>query len=70
MNIDFTKPVRTVSGTPVRILDHRVNAHHYQVVGLTIHPDGSEAVETWRQDGRYMRQGPSGMDLVNVQEGH
>lgn len=62
--IDFTKPVRTRSGLPVRILCTDAKGV-WPAVGLIKHPSGHEETCCWRDDGRHSYL-LSGYDLVQA----
>lgn len=65
VGVDFTKPVTTRDGRKVRILCTDVAKTEYSVAGLTTHSDGSERINQWYSDGRYLRSTESGTDLIN-----
>lgn len=70
MSLDFTKPVQTRHGIPVEILRAGVNHPEYQVVGIRKYPDGSEAISTWTQEGKFniFTKGQEALDLVQQPE--
>lgn len=65
--IDFSKPVQTRAGLPVRLLCHDAKGN-FPVVALIIRPDGKEeAAEHYTADGyRYSAGSINDRDLVNV----
>lgn len=66
--IDFTKPVQTRDGRPVRILCTERKHDSYPVVGL-IEICGKECFYTWDLNGRYCEHyNNNNLDLVNVPE--
>lgn len=50
--LDFSKPVQTRDGRPVRILCTDRKHPHYTVIGL-IEIDGLDATLHWTEDGHY-----------------
>lgn len=66
--IDFTKPVQTRDGKPVRILctDRKGDL---PVIGLLTLSDGREMVQSWHQNGM-LCNGHSVNDLINVPQRH
>lgn len=70
MTIDFTKPVQTRSGKPVRIIcmDRQGDL---PIVGLLKIRDNYEIVNYWLKNGSYLlNQEISPNDLVNVPKRH
>lgn len=67
MTIDFTKPVQTVSGLPVRILcmDAKFSRGVY-IVGLIMYETG-EMLYTWKTDGTDRNDDPE-YNLINIQQ--
>lgn len=66
MSIDFTRPVTTRDGRPVRILCTDAAKTDYPVVGLITYRNGSEGICQWLPDGKAyqtLRETPS--DLIN-----
>lgn len=73
MPIDFTKPVQTRGGLPVRILCTDLKSEQYPVVGLvSLGRDGLlEVLRTFTLDGKYSTDcAEQGDDLINVPERH
>ena len=70
MAINWNKPVQTIDGLAVRILDLNSKVAGYPVIGCVIHPDGQEEVETWTEDGWVNVNATDGheWDLRNVPE--
>lgn len=66
--IDFTKPVQTREGCPVRILTTEANNPEYPVVGLVTGEYGDETPESWTKDGFIYVGAPAGnyMNLVQA----
>jgi hypothetical protein len=63
---DSTKPVRTRTGRPARIVAHDLrSADGYSLVAIIGDP-GDETAETYSADGRYFAGESSGLDLVNA----
>lgn len=67
--IDFTKPVQTRSGLPVRILCTDRQCEDLPVVGL-VRRDGIDFVETWKINGSYENLPCHKLDLINVPQRH
>lgn len=65
--IDFTKPVQTKDGRPVRIICTDRKFGSYVVVGL-IERDGREDLYSWDINGGYYGFYNNNFDLVNVPE--
>ena len=73
MPIDFTKPVQTRGGLPVRILCTDCKSVQYPVVGLvSLGRDGLlEVLRTFTLDGKYSTDcAEQEDDLINVPERH
>ena len=73
MTLDLSKPVRTKSGHPVRILCTDAKDPFYSVVGLVLMgTPATEHLVTWTKDGyQFSRTAvPSENDLVNVPQKH
>lgn len=68
MTIDFTKPVQTVSGLPVRIIctDRK---GEWPIIGIIADKDGSEDVHSWTNMGKFTNYSYlDSRDLMNVPE--
>lgn len=70
MAINWNKPVQTIDGLAVRILDLNSKVSGYPVIGCITHPDGQEEVETWTEEGWVSSAFSAGhaWDLRNVPE--
>ena len=62
--IDFTKPVQTRDGKPVRVLCTDKAGGHC-IVGIVQH-DTCDTVRTWTKDGLYWKASVSKYDLVQA----
>ncbi|HET8685414.1 MAG TPA: hypothetical protein VFM18_01970 [Methanosarcina sp.] len=67
MTIDFTKPVQTVAGLPVRILcmDAKL-VNGVKIVGLITYEMGNEGYCAWELDGTYPQQNFPEYNLMNI----
>lgn len=65
--IDFTKPVQTRDGKPVRILCTDMNNPVYPVVGL-VNYGREEYVITWTIEGQMLDGSTNFSDLIQVEE--
>ena len=68
MTIDFTKPIKTVTGLKVRILATDAKHNVYPIIGLVLHANGVESSETFTLNGKFRQLESSDYDLVNVPE--
>lgn len=67
--IDFTKPVQTRDGKPVRILCTDRAHDMFKVAGLVMLENGVELYETWTLEGKFATDGCSSeLDLIQVEE--
>lgn len=67
--IDFTKPVQTRDGKPVRILCTDRAHDMFKVAGLIMMENGMEAYETWTLAGKYSPiPDCEDFDLIQVEE--
>ena len=65
--LDFSKPVQTRNGIPVRILCTDRNHPEFTVVGLWMDEYKTEVVEYWTAEGDYwMQSTPHHLDLIQV----
>jgi len=70
MPIDFTKPVQTLDGKPVRIICTDVDHPVFPVIGLLKEKSG-EFVQTYTKEGTFFPGNrPHHMDIINVPERH
>jgi len=66
--LDFSKPVQTRNGIPVRILCTDRNHPEFTVVGLWMDEYKAEVVEYWTAEGDYtwMQSTPHHLDLIQA----
>lgn len=65
--LDFSKPVQTRNGIPVRILCTDRNHPEFTVVGLWMDEYKTEVIEYWTAEGAYWLQStPHNLDLIQV----
>jgi hypothetical protein len=66
MKLDFSKPIQTRKGEPVRVLTRdRVSA--WPVVAL-VTEGATEHLYSYKSDGRFTESGETDSDLVNVKQ--
>ena len=68
MAVDWTKPVQTRLGLPIRVLCTDQKVDDYPVVGLVTRENGRENLETWDYDGNFIWGGETidPDDAINV----
>ena len=67
--IDFSKPVQTICGYPVRIICTDKKGTAYPVVGWVIFDgEGEEELASWTVEGTYVinQKGRNDYNLINV----
>ena len=65
--LDFSKPVQTRDGQPVRILCTDRKGTSYPVIGLVLVSDHREDVSSWTAGGVYsLTEDPCPMDLIQA----
>lgn len=66
MSIDFTRPITTRDGRPVRILCTDRKGTEHPIVGLVLEATGEEGVTCWCENGDWLRAtNTSNWDLIN-----
>lgn len=65
MTVDFSKPIQTRVGHPVRILCTDRKDEAYPVVGLVLEGD-QEHLKSWTVDGAYYTGRTDDFDLIQV----
>lgn len=70
MAVDWTKPVQTRDGRPIRVLCTDQQGAKYPVLGLVKRKEGKEDLEQWTLDGSFVadKGGPDEDDAINVPE--
>lgn len=72
MTIDFTKPVQTRDGRPVRIICTDAKNSTHPIVGVVVSTsDGKEYPRCWTKEGEFISgRGELDMNLIQVPQRH